>query len=61
MRRAGEFLRIPLISSLYFSSTRVNFLIQRKRKSKLPSSLVRFIDFELNSNRVKVRHRTSIA
>jgi hypothetical protein len=54
MRRAGEFLRIPLISSLCFSSTRVNFLIQ-------PSSLVRFIDFELNSNRVKVRHRTLIA
>jgi hypothetical protein len=61
MRRAGEFLRIPLISSLCFSSTRVNFLIQRKRKSKLPSFLVRFIDFELNSMRVKVRHRTSIA
>jgi hypothetical protein len=54
MRRAGEFLRIPLISSLCFSSTRVNFLIQRKQISKLPSFLVRFIDYELYSNRLKL-------
>jgi hypothetical protein len=61
MRRASEFLRIPLISFLCFNSTRVNFLIQKKRISKLPSFLVSFIDYELNSNRVKVRRRTSIA
>jgi hypothetical protein len=61
MRRAGEFLRILSLVPCVLARLELISIYRENKYINCHPFFVRFTDYELSSNRVKERRRTSIA